>query len=370
MSGPLGVGIIGAGMISDQYLTNLTSFPDIRVAIVGDLLADRAQAQAEKYGVPEHGSPEDVLEHPEVELVVNLTIPAAHHAVSAAAIAAGKHVWTEKPLGVSRAEAADLVRAAAAAGVRLGVAPDTVLGPGLQTARRAILRGDIGEPLSASTSMAYFGPDIFHPDPEFLFAHGGGPLLDMGPYYVTALVHLLGRVSQVAALGLRGRDTRRIQVGPRAGTEFPVSVPTHVQALLRFSSGATGQSIFSFDSPLTRTGLIEITGTEATMVVPDPNTFGGEVRITRAPGFGQEQEWFPVAPAGVLAGRGLGVLDMARAIRGGGAHIASGEVGLHVLDTLLALEEAVASPGFVDVTSPLADIPLVPDDRDPFTVTL
>ncbi len=262
MSGPLGVGFVGTGMISDTYLQNLTSFPDINVVALGDLDEARAARQAAKYGIGVAGSPDDVLAHPDVELVVNLTVPAAHFAVSRAAIAAGKHVWSEKPIGVDLVEAQALLDAAAAAGVRFGVAPDTVLGPGLQTARRAIARGDIGVPLAAQTSMAYIGPDTFHPDPEFLFARGAGPLIDMGPYYVTALVNVLGPVARVAAVGGKGRDRRTILVGERAGFEFPVEVPTMVNAVFQFEQGATGQSIFSFDSHLTRRGVVEISGTE------------------------------------------------------------------------------------------------------------
>ncbi len=372
-TGPVGVGFIGTGMISNTYLENLTSFPDIDVVILGDLFTDLAASQAAKWGVPASGTPDDVLAHPDVEIVVNLTIPAAHVPVSLSAIAAGKHVWSEKPIGVDRAGARELLEKADAAGLRVGIAPDTVLGPGLQTARRAIARGDIGVPLSAQTSMQYIGPDIFHPGPEFLFAPGGGPVLDMGPYYITALVNVFGPVARVAAVGMKGREKRVIQVGDRAGTEFEVQIPTHVQAIAQFERGATSQSVFSFDSPLARSGVIEITGTEGTMVVPDPNTFGGEVAITHAPSFGKMMdptEWNPVAPIGIEAGRGLGVLDMARAIRGGGAHIASGEVGYHVFDTLLAIEESVGSGAFIDVTSTVGDIPLVPEDRDPFQATL
>ncbi|GAA4478396.1 Gfo/Idh/MocA family oxidoreductase [Microbacterium panaciterrae] len=371
--GAVGVGFIGTGMISDTYLQNLTSFPDIRVVILGDIDTARAAAQAATHGIPESGTPDDVLAHPDVELVVNLTIPAAHVPVSLSAIAAGKHVWSEKPIGVERAAARELLAQADAAGLRVGIAPDTVLGPGLQTARRAIARGDIGTPLSAQTSMQYIGPDIFHPNPEFLFARGAGPLIDMGPYYISALVSVFGPVARVAAVGGRGRETRTVQVGERAGTEFPVEVPTLVQAIAQFEQGATSQSVFSFDSPLARTGVVEITGTEGTMVIPDPNTFGGEVRITRAPTratAGSEPAWEVVAPVGIEAGRGLGVLDMARAIRAGVPHIATGELGYHVFDTLLSLEEAVSSGAFVEVQSTVGEIPLVPEDRDPFAATL
>lgn len=372
-TGPVGVGFIGTGMISDTYLENLKSFPDVRVVILGDLDTARAASQAEKHAVPLSGTPDDVLNHPEVELVVNLTIPAAHVPVSTAAIAAGKHVWSEKPIGVDRASARELLEQADAAGLRVGIAPDTVLGPGLQTARRAIAWGDIGVPLSAQTAMQYIGPDIFHPSPEFLFARGGGPLLDMGPYYVTALVHLFGPVARVAAVGLTGRATRTIQTGDRAGTVFDVEVPTLVQAIAQFEHGETSQSVFSFDSPLARTGFFEVTGTEGTLVVPDPNEFDGQVTITRAPTFEtirSGQEPIPVAPVGVTAGRGLGVLDMARAIRADAPHIATGDLGYHVLDTLTSIAESVDTRAFVEVESTVGEIPFVPEDRDPFETTL
>ncbi|MFT3889545.1 MAG: Gfo/Idh/MocA family oxidoreductase [Arachnia sp.] len=376
MSAPMGVGLIGTGMISDAYLRNLTAFPDVRVVALGDLDEARAARKAAEYGVGFAGSAADVLAHPEVELVVNLTIPAAHFSVSHAALAAGKHVWSEKPLGVDLDEARALLDAAAEAGVRIGVAPDTVLGPGLQTAKRAILRGDIGVPLSAQTSMAYIGPDTFHPDPEFLFARGAGPLIDMGPYYVTALVSVLGPVARVAAVGGKGRERRRILVGERAGTEFPVEVPTTVNALYQFERGATGQSIFSFDSHLARTGVVEISGTEGTISIPDPNGFGGDVRIMRslsasgAPLDADGQAWQTLPPVGIESGRGLGVLDMARAIREGVPHIATGDLGYHVLEVLTLLEESVARASFLDVASTVGDIPLVPEGRDPFARTL
>ena len=181
-TGPVGVGFIGTGMISNTYLENLTRFPDIEVIILGDLNVDLARARAEQHGVRQWGSADDVLNHPDVEVVVNLTIPAVHAEVASKAIAAGKNVWTEKPISVDRASARDLLLQAERAGLLVGVAPDTVLGPGVQTARRAIARGDIGAPLSAQTVIQYIGPDIFHPSPEFLFARGAGPLFDIGPY--------------------------------------------------------------------------------------------------------------------------------------------------------------------------------------------
>ncbi|WP_374976855.1 Gfo/Idh/MocA family protein [Microbacterium trichothecenolyticum] len=371
-SGAVGVGIIGAGNISDQYLTHLSSFPDVRVIAIGDVLEDRAKAQAATYGVPHVGGIDVVLNDPDVDIVVNLTIPAAHVEVSLAIIAAGKHVWTEKPIGIDREESQRLLTTADAAGLRVGVAPDTVLGPGMQTAKRAIARGDIGRPLFATTSFQWQGPEIFHPNPAFLYAKGGGPLLDMGPYYVSALVHVFGPVASVAALGLQGSPTRRVQVGELAGTEFPVEIPSTLSVLMDFERGGQAQSLYSTDSPLKRHGIVEINGTEGTIVIPDPNYFGGDITITRplTDVSVSEQEIIQVPQEGVLVGRGLGLLDMARSIRGGRPHIATGEFGYHVLDTLLSIEEAAASRTYVDVESTLGEVGSLPADFDPLAATL
>ena len=372
-TGPVGVGFIGTGMISNTYLESLSKFPDIDVIILGDLNIDLARSRAEQHGIRRWGTADDVLSHPDVEVVVNLTIPAVHAEVASKAIAAGKHVWTEKPISVDRASGRELLARAQQAGLLVGVAPDTVLGPGMQTARRAIARGDIGEPLSAQTVMQYIGPDIFHPNPEFLFSPGAGPLFDIGPYYLTALVQLFGSVQSVSAVGSQSRATRTIQAGDRAGTTFDVQVPTHVSALARFVDGGVAQSVFSFDSPLTRMGYVEVTGTEGTMIIPDPNLFTGDVKITRAPTFAaidDEPQWESVPITGVYAERGLGVLDLARAARTGGAPLASGELGFHVLDTLVAIDDAITHDRVVAVHSRVDRVPLVADDFDPFAATL
>lgn len=372
---PVGVGIIGAGNISDQYLTSLTSFPDVRVLAVGDLIEERAASQASAYGVPVGGSVDRVLEDPDIDIVVNLTIPAAHVAVSEAIIESGKHVWTEKPVGVDREESLRLLEKADAAGLRVGVAPDTVLGPGVQTAKRAIARGDIGRPLFAQTTFQWQGPEIFHPNPAFLYARGGGPLLDMGPYYVSTLVHVFGPVAAVAALGLRGSETRVVQVGELAGQEFPVEIPSTISALFQFEQGGQAQSLYSTDSPLRRQGIVEITGTEGTLVIPDPNTFGGRITITRpltemvVPPAPLVQTVDEVAQEGVLVGRGLGLLDMVRAIDEGRPHVATGRFGYHVLDTLLSIEESAELGRFVDVESTLDEVGSIGADFDPFAAT-
>ncbi|CAN5301492.1 Gfo/Idh/MocA family oxidoreductase [soil metagenome] len=369
-SGIVGVGIIGAGNISDTYLQNLTSFPDLEVLVVGDLDQDRAREQADKYGVPSSGSAADVLAHPGVEIVVNLTIPAVHAEVSSLIIAAGKHVWSEKPIAVSLASAASLLDRARDAGLRVGVAPDTVLGPGLQTAKRAIERGDIGRPLFAQTTMQSQGPEIFHPNPAFLFAQGAGPLFDMGPYYFTALVLTLGPIDAVAAMGLKAAESRVVQVGPNAGDSFPVEVPSTISVLAQFEGGAQSQSFLSFDSALRRVG-IEITGTEGTLLLPDPNTFSGRVALMRPQAVrDEEQHWIELPEEGVLTGRGLGLLEMARAIRAGRAHLATGELGYHVLDTMVSAERSAEIGQFVAVESSVGAIASMPADFDPFLLTV
>ena len=345
--GPLGIGVIGCGNISNQYLRHLTAFPDLAVLICADLDGGRAKAQAAAYGVPEWGSPQDALAHPGVQLIVNLTIPAAHAEVTAAAIAAGRHVWSEKPLTLDLAGGRALLAAAAAAGVRVGCAPDTVLGAGLQSARRLIDSGAIGTPLSALTLLQGPGPQSWHPDPEFLFAPGAGPLFDLGPYYLSVLAVLFGPALRVAAVGRRPSESRVIGSGPRAGTEFAVAVPTYVAALAEYAGGQAASLLFSWDSPLRRAGFVEITGTEATLALPDPNGFGGDLRVRRA----GDDDWTVIPAEGAAAGRGTGVVDMARAIRAGAPHRASGELALHVLEMMTAIERSAVSGAFEPVES-------------------
>ncbi|CAI9390089.1 Gfo/Idh/MocA family protein [Microbacterium sp. T2.11-28] len=371
----LGVGVIGAGVISQTYLENLTSFPDVDVVAVGDIIPERAQAKAEEHGVPAWGTADDVLGDPRVDLVVNLTIPQVHVEVSAAAVAAGKHVWTEKPLGLDRAGTQELLRAADAAGVRVGSAPDTILGPGFQTAKRAIAEGVIGTPLFVQTAFQTQGPDLWHPEPAFLFAEGAGPLLDMGPYYFSALVSLLGPIAGVAARGSRWRTERHIHTGPRAGESFPVEVPSTVQVLSSFEGGQHGTHLLSFDSALERHGVIEIHGSEGTMILPDPNRFEGRIAYVKPlgvfrDGMRTEQEWIEIEQQGTVVGRGLGVLDMARAIAAGRPHVATGELGYHVLDVMLSAQESASTGQYLEIASTVADVPLLPEGFDPFAAEL
>jgi predicted dehydrogenase len=362
----VGVAIVGCGTISHEYLRNLTTFPDVRVLVCADLDTDRAKAVAGQYGVPEAGAPDLALRHPDVELVVNLTIPAAHVEVSAAAVALGKHVYSEKPLALDPDSGARLLAAAAQAGVRVGAAPDTFLGAGLQSAYRFIERGGIGTPQTALTLLQGPGPQSWHPSPEFLFQRGAGPLFDLGPYYLTALAAAFGPVVRVAATARRALPTRVIGSGPRAGTEFAVEVPTHVSCLLEYRDGQSATSVFSFDSPLSRQGFLEITGTEATLAVPDPNRFDGPLSLRRA----GDTEWTPVRTHGASVGRGMGVLDMARAIRTGAPHRADAAGALHVVDVMAAVARSAESGEFIAVSSTFAAPAPLPEDWDPRERTL
>ena len=253
--GPVGVAVIGAGNISKQYLDNLTVFPDIKVHVIADLFEDAAAARAKEYGIAEWGGVDAALNHPDVEIIVNLTIPAAHVEVATAAVNAGKHVWTEKPFSLDRESGLGLLKTADAAGLRLGCAPDTFLGAGLQTARRIIERGDIGTPLTAMTTFQTPGPESWHPNPAFLFQYGAGPLFDMGPYYLTALVQTFGSVRRVAATGSKAKEVRVIGSGPKPGEEFTVDVPTHVSAMAQFEGGASSHSVFSLRVAAAADGL-------------------------------------------------------------------------------------------------------------------
>ncbi|GAA0314262.1 Gfo/Idh/MocA family oxidoreductase [Kineococcus aurantiacus] len=362
----VGIGLIGAGNISTQYLENLTKFPDVEVRFVADIALDRAKAQAEAFGVPASGSVEDLLARDDVEIVVNLTIPAAHAEVGRQVLAAGKHVWSEKPLALDAESALALLADADRLGLRVACAPDTVLGAGIQTALRAIARGDIGQPLSATTMFHVPGPEAWHPNPDFLFAHGAGPLFDMGPYYVTTLVHAFGSARRVQAVSSKSVERRTIASGPRAGETFPVEVPTHHAALIEFDGGQSAQSTFSFQHALPRNGFVEINGTEGTIVLPDPNTFDGDSTLWR---YGQAEPT-TVPAVGSTFGRGSGVLDLARAIRTGGTERASGAVAAHVLDVLLAVRDAAAQGAGVDVTSTVDPVAPLPEDWDPSAATL
>jgi predicted dehydrogenase len=363
-TGRVGVGVIGAGVISTQYLQNLTSFPDLDVRFIADIDQSRAQAQAAAFGIRGFGSVAHLLADDDIEIVVNITIPAVHVEVALQVLGAGKHVWSEKPFALTRVRGKQLLDAAQAAGLRAASAPDTFLGAGLQSARRLVEEGEIGAPLTALTLVQNPGPEAWHPNPDFLFQAGAGPLFDLGPYYLTALVQFFGPIARVSASTSTARPSRTIGSGPRAGESFDVSVPTHVGALYEFAGGQSAQSVFSFDSKIGRTQF-EITGVDGSMVVPDPNFFDGEISVHRG---GKERSTWPAK--GQTTSRGIGVVELARAIRAGRPERASGELGYHVLDVMVATIESGQRHETVEIASTVQIAPVLDEDWDPTEATL
>lgn len=357
------IGMIGCGVISKQYLDTFESLPDIELIAVADLDPARAAAIAEGRPGVRALSVDELIADPEVETVLNLTIPAAHAEVDQRAIAAGKNVYSEKPFAVTTEEGRQVLAAAEAAGVLTGSAPDTVLGTGTQTARAAIDEGLIGTPIAAMATMITPGHERWHPQPDFYYQPGGGPLLDMGPYYIHALVTLLGPIEAVIGAGSRTRDERTIGSGPRAGETIPVTVDTHLTGVLVHESGALSTLVMSFDGVATAIHPIEIQGTRGTLAVPDPNRFDGDVSVFRLGG--ENWEVLPVSGGYVDSSRGIGLQDMAER---GAALRASGELGQHVLEVMNAVLESAGSGQRVEITStcerpeavPLQDITRAP----------
>ncbi|MFI6345765.1 Gfo/Idh/MocA family protein [Streptomyces sp. NPDC050560] len=337
MGEPMRVGLVGAGKISGAYLDTLSRLDGVRLTAVTDLDPARAAAVAERAGgAAVAASAADLVARDDVDTVLNLTVPSAHAPVALAALSAGKHVYGEKPLATTREEATAVLGAARAAGLRVACAPDTVLGTGTQTARAAVDEGLIGAPVAATAFMTTPGHEAWHPDPEFYYRPGGGPLLDMGPYYLSALVHLLGPVVRVTGATARPRSERAVGSGPRAGTVFPVTVDTHVTGVLEHTGGALTTLVMSFDVHAARLPRIEVHGTEGSLSVPDPNRFDGSVELFR------DGEWSPQpVTAGYRdAGRGTGLLDLAAALADGRPHRASAQLAAHVLDVMLTLLDA------------------------------
>jgi predicted dehydrogenase len=332
------VGIVGCGNISDVYLRNCTRFPGLRVLACADLLPERAAAQAQKYGVPRSYGVEELLADPEIELVINLTVPQAHGSVGIAALEAGKSVYNEKPLAIDRESARRMLDLARDKGLLVGGAPDTFLGGGLQTCRRLIDEGAIGTPVAAHAFLQYRGPESWHPNPDFFYQPGAGPLFDMGPYYLTALTSLIGPVRRVTGSARISFPERMITSQPYHGTMIQVNTPTHIAAVLDFAAGPVATLVTSFDVWPGRIGGLEIFGTEGTMILPDPNTFDGPVLLHRPDAGGWPEQ--PILHGHTENSRGIGVADMALALRSGSRHRAHGEMAYHVLDIMHAIHEA------------------------------
>lgn len=356
---PVKTAVIGCGNISSIYLENAIKWDILDLRACANRTLSRAQSQAEKYQVPQAVPIADVLADPEIELIINLTTPDVHAEIGLAALRAGKSVYNEKPLAIRLDDGQLLLAEAKARGLRVGCAPDTFLGGGLQTCRQLIDAGEIGTPVAATGFMFIQGPEAWHPDPGFLYQVGAGPLFDIGPYYLTALINMLGPIRRVTGSARTTHPERIIGSGPKQGQTIPVETPTHIASVLDFAGGPVATLVTSFDVAVSAGAalnlydaggaLLEIQGTTGTLSMPDPNTFGGPLRIRRL----GDTDWreIPLTHAHTGNHRCLGVADLAYALRTGRPHRASGELAYHVLDAMHAVLEASSSGQHVELTS-------------------
>lgn len=334
------VAMIGVGAISGIYLENITKvFTELELVGVCDLVRERAEQAQEKYQIRKlYENMNEAFADPEVDIILNLTRPYEHFEVTKSALMAGKHVYTEKPLGASFEEGKQLFTLAKEKRLLLGGAPDTFLGSGIQTCRRLIDDGYIGEPIGAAAFMICHGHETWHPDPEFYYKYGGGPMLDMGSYYITALVNLLGGVKGVTGVTKTSFPTRTITSQPKNGTIIDVDVPTYVTGTLSFDNGAVGTIFTTFDVYYNQQARFEVYGTKGTLIVPDPNTFGGPIRLLR-PEDGEYKE-MPLLFDYKENSRGLGLADMAKALQTGREYRANESLIFHVLEVLTTFEKS------------------------------
>jgi predicted dehydrogenase len=335
---PAGVAIVGCGAISATYAGTLARAKTVRLVGCADLDNRAATGLASRYRTRAFDSPEELIADPRVDVVVALTPPCIHAETVRAALAAGKHAYTEKPLATTLADGQALVQQARARRLRLAAAPDTVLGAAWQTARRLVDDGAIGSPVAAEASFLCPGHELWHPNPGFYYDAGGGPLFDMGPYYLTALVLLLGPIRHVDAAAQTTYASRRPASGPNAGRRFRVAVPTHLSAVLGFGGPVTASLTTSFDVRAPSSSRLVVHGSEGTLVLPDPNGFRGRIELWSGGG----REHIRLDPATGPQRRGLGVLDLVVAAREGRPHSASADVALHVLEAMEAIQDAAA----------------------------
>ncbi|MCJ7839519.1 Gfo/Idh/MocA family oxidoreductase [Lederbergia sp. NSJ-179] len=343
------VGIIGCGNISSIYCQAGKKFEILEIVACADLDYSRAKARAEEFDIPKAYTVEELLADPEIEIVINLTIPQAHAEVCTRALEAGKHVYVEKPLAISLEDGKKVLELAKKKNLKLGGAPDTFLGGGIQTCRKLIDDGAIGEVVAATGFMMSPGHESWHPDPSFYYQQGGGPMFDMGPYYITALINLIGPIRRVTGSTRITYKERTITSKPKYGEKIKVEVPTHITGVLDFDNGAIGTIITSFDVGGSTLPNIEIYGSTGTIIVPDPNTFGGPVRLKKHGS--QEWEEIPLTHRFTENSRGIGVVDMAYSLRNGEDHRANGLLTLHVLEVMHGIHEASAEGKHYILTS-------------------
>ncbi len=347
---PVKCGVIGCGNICDIYFQGGKRFESIEIVACADLIKERAKTKAKEHNIPRALPVDKLLSDPEIEIVINLTLPDAHGDLAIAALQAGKSIYNEKPLAVTREQARQMLDLAKEKGLRVGCAPDTFLGASIQTCRKIIDDGWIGEPVAATAFMMEHGHEHWHPNPSFFYQAGAGPMFDMGPYYLTALCSLIGPIRRVAASTRIVFPERLVTSQPNRGSRIKVTTPTHLAGIVDFHNKAIGTMIVSFDVWGHHLPHIEIHGTEGSMSVPDPNCFGGIITVKR----GREGEWkeMPYTHGYSENSRGLGVADMAYALRSGRPHRASGDLAYHVLDVMHCFDESSITGQHVETEQP------------------
>ncbi len=345
MSDKVKIGVIGTGAISGAYLGMAKNFPIVEIAACADMNLEAAKKKAEEFGISRVCTVDEIFADKSIEIVLNLTIPKAHVPIGLRAIETGKHTYAEKPLGVNREEGQQLLAAAKAKNLRVGCAPDTFLGAGIQTSRKLIDDGAIGRPVAFSAFMLSRGHENWHPSPEFYYHVGGGPMFDMGPYYLTALLNLLGGVKRVMGMASITRPERTITSKPKFGQTIKVETPDHVLGMMEFENGCVGSIMQSFAM---RAGSgaaspIVIYGTEGTLQVPDPNGFDGAVKLCRFED-GKPDDFVEQPHTFVKGyGRSIGLADLAYAIRSGREDRCNGNQALAVLDLMQAFLDSSKS---------------------------
>ncbi|MEO6997727.1 MAG: Gfo/Idh/MocA family oxidoreductase [Terracoccus sp.] len=362
MGRPLNIGIVGVGTISAAYLATLPILPGLRLKAVSDLDRKRADGVAAAHGLSSL-TVDQFIADPSIDAVLNLTVPAAHAEIGMRALQAGKHIYGEKPLALTLDEARPLLELARERGLRVGSAPDTVLGTGLQTAVALLKEGRIGSPIGAAAHLVGPGHERWHPAPHFYYQPGGGPLFDMGPYYLSALVWLLGPIVAVSGAATRSDRRRVVAAGPQQGQHVPVDVDTHVSAILQHQSGVHSTLTASFETWASRMPLLELYGAAGTISVPDPNRFSDPAEIWTE----KSPEWTssPILAGYANASRGYGLADMARAIETRRPHRASGVLAFHVLETMDAIVRASHDQRVIRISSTVDRLVPVPIGSTP-----
>jgi len=349
------IGIVGCGDISDTYFENAKKTGVVRVKGCSSINMNSARQKAELYGCKAL-TLEELLSDAEVELVLNLTVPNAHEEVGFKVIESGKHLYSEKPLALETAQARQILHSANVKGVRVGCAPDTFMGAGLQTARKLLDEGKIGRPIGGSAFMCSRGPAHWHPNPDVFYDKGGGPMLDMGPYYITALVSLLGPVKRVTGITRKTFKERIAGAEQNTGRKIQVNTDTHITGVIEFHTGAAVNITMSFDVWAHNLPGIELYGTCGSMKLPSPNEFAGSVGIWCF----DKSKWVEEAPVFPENARIIGVVDMVAAIRSGRQHRCSGELALHVLEVMTAFEKSSKSGQHVMIESTVPQPPPLP----------